>query len=80
MSDVLPADAKGNGWRLSKSGARWYRIEPGTTEFLAWVRHYRATGQEQLARFLEGRGREGEQRHRPPMATFVPSPLPRGEP
>lgn len=51
--EIPSADERGNGWRLSASGSRFYRIERGTPEWSAWMRHYRASGSEKLANFLD---------------------------
>lgn len=62
-------DVAGNGWRRSaETGARFYRIERGTTEWDAWMNHYRKTGNVQLADFLD-RGRDPH---------FVSGPYPPG--
>lgn len=51
--EVPAADEPGNGWRLSSSGSRYYRIERGTPEWSAWMRHYRATSNGKMADFLD---------------------------
>lgn len=51
--EIPSADEPGNGWRLSASGSRYYRIERGTPEWSAWMGHYRSTGNKKMADFVD---------------------------
>ena len=55
VGDIPFADEKGNGWRISAKGTRYYRIERGTKEWVAWMAHYRSSGKKSLADFLDSR-------------------------
>lgn len=53
IEGIPSADVRGTGWRVSgSSGRKFFRIENGSTEFLAWMQFYRKNGKQDLANYI----------------------------